>query len=337
MSENIKKREQRLAARDARRLAQRAATLQPVVVYPSKSTNWISVAIGAGGTAVYLTLGAWSYSAATVDDMIGAGILLVLAFLVAVAALMASERYGGFANRSRLFLNLVFAGVMAAISCLLFWWEYAHRPTPAATADEIKKIIQNLPPAAPKADGSRRPAFEANTGGTIDADGAVIPGDLPFPFVRSESGASVSMRGAKIFNNRTDPDAGQLSVRDLPLLMATGQPKYGFFLVVFNPVIGDKTGPWEVSSVSVPGATVALFGSQTSEEEQVAKAVFTNEVKNAGNFHSRYYPTPTFVRIWINPTSRDAFIKEPKLDLVLSAPNGQSFRQVIPIKLMNLN
>jgi len=165
MSENIKKREQRLAARDARRLAQRAATLQPVVVYPSKSTNWISVAIGAGGTAVYLTLGAWSYSAATVDDMIGAGILLVLAFLVAVAALMASERYGGFANRSRLFLNLVFAGVMAAISCLLFWWEYAHRPTPAATADEIKKIIQNLPPAAPKADGSRRPAFEANTGG----------------------------------------------------------------------------------------------------------------------------------------------------------------------------
>lgn len=62
--------------------------------------------------------------------MIGAGILLVLSFAVAVGALMAWERYGGFANRGRLILNLIFATVMAAISVLLFWWEYAHKPAP---------------------------------------------------------------------------------------------------------------------------------------------------------------------------------------------------------------
>jgi hypothetical protein len=149
--------ERRLAARDARRAAQRAAALQPIPIEQSRnSKSWISVAIGAGGTAVYLTLAAWSYSAASVDDMIGAGILLVLAFLAAIAALMASERYGGFANRRRLIGNLAFAGVMAAVSVGLFWWEYSHRTAPFPTADDLsKKILEGLglqskPPEIPR-------------------------------------------------------------------------------------------------------------------------------------------------------------------------------------------
>jgi hypothetical protein len=147
------KQEERLAARDARRAAQRAAALQRVTVVQSKPSNRVAVVIGAGGTAVWIALAGWSYTAATVGDMIFAGVLLVLAFMVAVAALMASERYGGFANRRRLVFSLTFAGAMAAVSSLLFWWEYSHRPMPNATADEISdKVISKLPGSTQKSE-----------------------------------------------------------------------------------------------------------------------------------------------------------------------------------------
>jgi hypothetical protein len=161
MGNTLTRQERQLAARNARRAAQRDAALQPVVAIEPKSKNWVTVVIGAGGTAVWIALVSWSYTAATVGDMIGAGILLVLAFLVAVAALMASERYGGFANRRRLILNMFFAGTMATISGLLFWWEYHHQPLPSITSDEIaKKVLETLPSG--KSDSPRQfPSFEA--------------------------------------------------------------------------------------------------------------------------------------------------------------------------------
>ena len=195
MAESQARKEQRLAVRDARREAQREAALQPVTVNPEPK-NWISVAIGAGGTAVYLTLGAWSYSAAAADDMIGAGILLVLAFFVAVGALMASEKYGGLANRRRLVLNLIFAAAMAAISGLLFWWEYSHRPVPTDTADEIsKRVLEGIRPSG-------------SNGGAISNASAPTPQATTGPkrahaFIHIAPGASI--RGATIKNNRFGP------------------------------------------------------------------------------------------------------------------------------------
>jgi hypothetical protein len=106
--------------------------------------SYIAIFIGAGGTAVWIALASWSYAAAAVNDMIGAGILLVLAFFVAVGALMASERFGG--PKRRLAINLSFAGALAVGSAILFWWEYSHRPMPLASADDVaKKVIEKLP------------------------------------------------------------------------------------------------------------------------------------------------------------------------------------------------
>jgi hypothetical protein len=153
MESTLTKQEKRQAARDARRAAQRAATLRPVEVIEPKPRNLVTAVIGAAGTAVWIALAGWSYTAATVDDMIGGAVLPALAFIVAVAALMASERYGGFASRRRLVLNLTFAGVMAAASSLLFWWEFSHRPSPA-TADEIsKKVLEGIRPQSAQTDG----------------------------------------------------------------------------------------------------------------------------------------------------------------------------------------
>jgi hypothetical protein len=61
---------------------------------------------GAGGTALYVALAGWAYTAATVGDMIFAYCLLVLAFAFAVIALLLSEKYGAFANREKVTLNL---------------------------------------------------------------------------------------------------------------------------------------------------------------------------------------------------------------------------------------
>jgi len=177
----------RLAARDARRAAQRAAALQPVAVSHDEPKsvaaghdepkNWISVFIGAGGTAAYLTLAAWSYSAGTGGDMIGAGILLVLAYLVAVAALMASKRYGGFANRRRLIFNLIFAIGLAVISGVLFWWEYSHRPAPIVRQPQQPHPVNNQQQGG-------------QMGGTINNNGPVYNG----PVTTSPSQARVEVK-----------------------------------------------------------------------------------------------------------------------------------------------
>jgi hypothetical protein len=160
MAENIQRREQRLAARDARRAAQRDATLQPIAVIQTKPKHWVTVVIGAGGTAIWFSLAGWSYTAATVGDMIFAAVILAIAFVIAMGAFLASEMYGGFGNKRRLAINLSVAAGLAAISVALFWWEYAHRPAPAATADEMKKVLENLeakkpaPPASPPKSGA---------------------------------------------------------------------------------------------------------------------------------------------------------------------------------------
>jgi hypothetical protein len=111
------------------------------------SSSVVRVVVSAGGTAVYIALASWSYSAGMAGDMIAAGVLLVLAFLVAVVALVVSEEYGAFKSRSRLHLNLAFALVLAVISCCIFWWEWRHQPMPPASLQEnlraelvIKKV-----------------------------------------------------------------------------------------------------------------------------------------------------------------------------------------------------
>jgi len=123
------------------------ATVTPPTIH-TEPKSWVAPLIGAGGTGLYVGLAAWSYTAATVDDMIGAGVLLVSAFVVAMGAFMFSERYPGFANRRRLVLNLSFAGFVAVVSGSLFWWEYTHRPLASPTADDVaKKVVEKLPPA----------------------------------------------------------------------------------------------------------------------------------------------------------------------------------------------
>jgi hypothetical protein len=112
-----------------------------------KFARIVRVLVGASGTAGYFALAAWSYTAATVDDTIAAGVLLTLGFIVGVAALVLSEEYGAFADRSRTRLNLSFAGTLFIISLSLFGWEYHHRPTPIPTATEVaEQVARRLTP-----------------------------------------------------------------------------------------------------------------------------------------------------------------------------------------------
>ena len=60
--------------------------------------------------------------------MILAAILLVIAYAVAVIALVISEDHGAFKRLSRLRLNLLVATALAIISSMLFWWEFNHPP-----------------------------------------------------------------------------------------------------------------------------------------------------------------------------------------------------------------
>lgn len=139
--------QERLAATKTVPMAVNQNTAPPAPSEPEQQglAKWIRIGVGAAGTAVWIGLASWSYTAATVGDMIGAGVLLALAFFVGVGALMASERFGAFENRSRLRLNLSFAAGLGAFSCVLFWWEYHNKPAITATADDIAdKIIERI-------------------------------------------------------------------------------------------------------------------------------------------------------------------------------------------------
>lgn len=153
MVESQVKREQRLAVRDERRAAQRTAASQPVASQEPKPKHWITVLIRASATAIWLGLASWSYTAGTTGDMIGAAIILGIAFFVAMGALLASERYEGLERKRRLALNLSVAALLALASVALFWWEYRHILPASPTAEEIsEKIIGRLsqqPPAPP--------------------------------------------------------------------------------------------------------------------------------------------------------------------------------------------
>jgi len=181
MSENIQKRAEKLAARDARRAAQREAAMRPIAVVEPKPKHWVTAVIGAGGTAIWFGLAGWSYTAATVDDMIGAAIILAIAFFVAMGALLASERYGGFANKKRLVINLSVAVGLLIVSVALFFWEYYHRPAPTVTATEIKNLIDNQAKqpgqsqaAQPEGDRKNSPSISAGGNVSIGHIGDII-------------------------------------------------------------------------------------------------------------------------------------------------------------------
>lgn len=138
--------ERRLAERDARREAQRIAALPLVLVEQPKPKHWITVLIGASATAIWLGLASWSYTAGTTGDMIGAAIILAIAFFIAMGALLASERYEGLEKKRRLAINLSVAAALALASVALFWWEHHHQPLPSANADDIaNKVLEKLP------------------------------------------------------------------------------------------------------------------------------------------------------------------------------------------------
>jgi hypothetical protein len=114
----------------------------------SRFRRWIRIVIGASGTAVWIALASWSYSAAMAGDMIFAGVLLVFATVLGVAALMVSEWYRTIENRFRKRLNWSLAGGLAIVSGVLFWWEFEHRSTLPTfpTADEVaSKVVEKLP------------------------------------------------------------------------------------------------------------------------------------------------------------------------------------------------
>ena len=95
------------------------------------------------GTAIYIALASWSYSAASAGDTIGAGVLLLIALLWGALALFLSDKFGAFADRSKWRFNMLSATALALVSVGLFAWEYWHKPIAAATPAEVKEIIQN--------------------------------------------------------------------------------------------------------------------------------------------------------------------------------------------------
>jgi hypothetical protein len=90
----------------------------------------LRVFIFGSGMALYVALAAWSYTAAIADDIVTAAVTISLAWLVSVCALALSEVFGALAGTRKLYWNICFGIGMAAISGLLFFYFYQHRPAP---------------------------------------------------------------------------------------------------------------------------------------------------------------------------------------------------------------
>lgn len=111
-------------------------TLHVRVTRPTWSRR-ARIVIGASGLGVYLALVGISYTAATVGDVLTAGIVLLLSYTVSVIAVFASEKFGVVADRRRLRLNLGFAGAMFVLSSLIGLIEFERLPAPQITLPQI--------------------------------------------------------------------------------------------------------------------------------------------------------------------------------------------------------
>ena len=111
------------------------------------------IAFGAGSVGIWLTLVAFSYTSATVGDVLGAGVLLVVSYVFAVAALYVSEEFGAFANRRRWRLNTIAAALLFALSVLVGVWEYNNLPVSPPTLNQIGDEVSK-----------RTDSFSQNTG-----------------------------------------------------------------------------------------------------------------------------------------------------------------------------
>jgi hypothetical protein len=105
-------------------------------IAPHRPGRLISTGIGAGSTAFYIALAAWSYSAAVAGDMLAAGALLISAFIGIVIIFFFSEEYGAFRSKSRPELKLFFPIAVALLSCGIYSWEWFHQPPPPSSSLE---------------------------------------------------------------------------------------------------------------------------------------------------------------------------------------------------------
>jgi hypothetical protein len=91
------------------------------------------------------------------------------------------------------------AALVAAIAAAGLVWGLA----------EIRGQAEAPPERKPETTAIRGPTLEANTGGIINAQGATIPGDLPFQFGKVTMGGLIDMPGIKV----TRKDDGTFSVQ----------------------------------------------------------------------------------------------------------------------------
>jgi hypothetical protein len=91
-------------------------------------------------------------------------------------------------------------GALIAVSTAfaLHWINKKEKTTVVVTAE-----------AKPESVPARGPTLEANTGGRINAEGATIPGDLPFQFGKAETGGIIDMPGINVIRQND----GSLSIQ----------------------------------------------------------------------------------------------------------------------------
>lgn len=84
-------------------------------------------------------------------------------------------------------------GALAASGLAWAIWEVRTKEGP-----QKPKEIAVVPALPPSPAPQRGPTLEANSGGKIDATGAVIPGDLPYQVAKTETGGLIDMPGIVI-------------------------------------------------------------------------------------------------------------------------------------------
>lgn len=94
-------------------------------------------------------------------------------------------------------------GAIAAAGLTWALWEIRNKQN----SEKPRDAVATAQPS------SRGPTLEANTGGKIDATGAVIPGDLPFQFGKAESGGIIDMPGTIV----TRKDDGSITITPSPV------------------------------------------------------------------------------------------------------------------------
>lgn len=95
-----------------------------------------------------------------------------------------------------LWLRLIVSGAVGAIAAVgLTWalWEISQKEK-----IETPSIAEKKDEAEPEARKPDTPTLEASRGAVIDAQGAIIPGDLPFQFAKASDGALISMSGVSV-------------------------------------------------------------------------------------------------------------------------------------------